>query len=186
MTPSMRSFRDLSIQTKLSLILLLAGGVAVFVACLAFVLNDVRMMRTSMIQHVAALTAVVGVESIPAIRFGEGKDGQEVLAGLQKEPLVECACIYLPNGKVFAAFESAIPGKPFPAEPGDEGHWLTPDGSLEVFQPIHHNNETVGTIFVRASMAELHAQLRKYALIVGVVLLVCLATAVLLAAGLQR
>src|SRR5262249_33230104 len=81
---------------------------------------------------------------------------------------------------------SATPGKPFPAEPGDEGHWLTPDGSLEVFQPIHHNNETVGTIFVRASMAELHAQLRKYALIVGVVLLVCLATAVLLAAGLQR
>ena len=43
----MRFFRDLSIQIKLILILMLTGGLAAASACTAFVVNDVSMIKSS-------------------------------------------------------------------------------------------------------------------------------------------
>jgi signal transduction histidine kinase/DNA-binding response OmpR family regulator/HPt (histidine-containing phosphotransfer) domain-containing protein len=182
----MQSFRDLSIRTKLSLILMLGGGAAVLVACGAFVLIDMRLLRNAMVKQVSTLATVLGEESTGALDFDTPKDGVDVLACLHKEPQVELACIYRADRTVFATFarDGAITGDLPP--PRDEGYSVTPDGRLEVFQPIHRQDQQLGTIYIRASMADLRVKERQYFLIVGLVLLASLITAILLAAGLQR
>jgi signal transduction histidine kinase/CheY-like chemotaxis protein len=186
----MRSFRDLSIRTKLCLLLMLSGGVAVLLACLAFVVIDVGMLRTAAVQQMTTLAAVLGAESTAALHFDDALVSetarQEILACLAKEPQVEFACIYRTNGRLFAKYAGAGLEDFSPPAARPEGYSFTPDGRLELFQPIHHQKEWLGTIYLRSNMADLHAKERQYVVIVGLVLLVCLVTAFLLAAGLQR
>jgi hypothetical protein len=62
----MKSYKDLAINTKLTLLVLLAGSVALLLSCIAFVTNDVRMIRSSMIQQMSTLAEVVGSNSTAA------------------------------------------------------------------------------------------------------------------------
>ncbi len=74
----MRHLRDLSIQTKLSLIGVLASGLAVGLACAGFVITDVRRIKSSTVEHLVALASLVGAESTAALRFDDAIRGQEV------------------------------------------------------------------------------------------------------------
>ena len=56
-----------------------------------------------------------------------------------------------------------------PAEPPPEGQRYQ-GNHLEVVQTITHDKTNVGTIFLRAGMDDLHAQLLRYVAIVAVVL----------------
>jgi signal transduction histidine kinase/CheY-like chemotaxis protein len=181
----MRALRDVSIQTKLILILMLTVGVAVFLASTAFVVNDVRMIKASMVQHVTALTAVLGAESAAALRFDDAPAGQEVLSCLDREPLIDYACIFKVAGESFASYQKKGTDLTPPAQPGEERVSFA-DGHLEVAQRIVQNNETLGTMYIRVSLAELDNRIRQYAIIVGLVLIVSLSLSFLLASRLRR
>lgn len=56
----MRSYKDFSINTKLTLLVLLAGGVALLLATICFVLNDISLIRSSMVKQMSALADVLG------------------------------------------------------------------------------------------------------------------------------
>jgi len=55
----MRSFKDLSINKKLSLLVLVAAGVATLLCCAAFVFNDTRRIRQSKVRQLSGLRRVV-------------------------------------------------------------------------------------------------------------------------------
>jgi hypothetical protein len=56
----MRSFKDLSINTKLSLLVLVAGGIALLLACGALALNDYLVFRSSKVRQLSSLADVLG------------------------------------------------------------------------------------------------------------------------------
>jgi signal transduction histidine kinase/CheY-like chemotaxis protein len=182
----MRSFRDLSIRTKLSLLSMATVGVAVVLASTALVVNDVRMIKESMVQQVVALASVLGAESTAALRFNDARVGHEVLSCVREEPLVELACIYDRSGSVLATYPSDQSVPQTPPELTDPHHHFHPDGYLEVGQAIVENDENLGTIYLRAGMAKLHEQYRRYAVIVGLVLTAALLASFLLASFLQH
>ena len=59
---SMKSFKDFAINTKLTLLVLFAGGVALLMSCIAFVTNDVRMIRSSMVKQMSAADRSSGLQ----------------------------------------------------------------------------------------------------------------------------
>ena len=54
----MRLLGDLSINARLNLLVLIAGGVALLLACGALALNDYLVFRASKVQQLSSLAAV--------------------------------------------------------------------------------------------------------------------------------
>jgi C4-dicarboxylate-specific signal transduction histidine kinase len=86
---------------------------------------------------------------------------------------------------VFAAYYRGEqpPKLPPVPKPGVE---FTSDGHLDVSQSIDFNGQSIGTIYVHASMRELHDQMWRYVNIVAVVMAVSLAASILLSSRLQH
>ncbi len=199
----MRFPQTLSIKTKLNLLTFVVGGVALLLSAAAFVVNDVQMIRTSKEQQLSALAKVLGSNSTAALTFDDAAAAREILASLALQPAVKSACLFDAKGRVFATYAAAdhdhdhgymvpdmvpdmLPAAgDLPAEPPAEGHCYQ-GNHLDVVQAIAHDKTRVGTIFLRAGMDDLNAQLLRYVAIVAVVLPLSLAAAMGFSMRLQR
>ena len=181
----MRSFRDFSINTKLNLLVTVAGGVALLLSCAAFVVNDYRTLRASKVRQLTALATVLGSNSTAALTFDDPSTGKEILASLREQPTIMFACLYDAEGDIFAVY-GAPPENHHSLPPGTDGHRFTEQGYLDVTRHIVEDGQPIGTMHIRATMADLHAQLRQYAAIVAVVMVVSLGGSILLSSRLQR
>ncbi len=66
-----RRFKDLSINTKLNLLVTVAAGVAVLLACGAFAVNGYWMMRNSKVRQLDALAKVIGANGTAALTYDD-------------------------------------------------------------------------------------------------------------------
>ena len=75
----MRSYKDLAINSKLTLLVVLSGSVALLLSCIAFVTNDVRMIRSSMIDADVDPGRGARVEQHGGPQFRRRQDGQRTV-----------------------------------------------------------------------------------------------------------
>jgi two-component system NtrC family sensor kinase len=181
----MHRIADLSINAKLKLLVLLASGSALVMSCLAFVINDVRMIRSSTIAQLSALATVLGSNSTAALTFDDPATASELLKALSLQPSIESACIYNEAGRPFAQYEKQAGAVFPPRRRSESGSEFTAGGFLDLWEPIIHQGEQVGTICLRATMDELHVQLLRYAQITILVLFASLLAAFLLSSRWQ-
>jgi signal transduction histidine kinase len=181
----MKFFRDLSITTKLTLLVAQAGAIALVLSSIAFVANDAYLIRSSKVQQLSALAEVLGSNSTAALEFDDPATAKEILASLANQPSVEFAGLYDPSGRAFATY-SREQGTPAPAAPKHFGHQFSKAGYLEVTDRIEHEGQVVGTILVRSSMSEIQDQVFRYVNIAAVVMIVSLGASILLSKRLQR
>lgn len=181
----MAIFRDRSLKTKLTYLLLLAAVLPVFVATAAFVATDVCMLRASMVERVRVQTAIFAAESSAVLQFEEVDAARDLLASLREESTIVAAAIYDAKGRLFADY-TALGAAELAGDAPPSGVAFTPDGYLEVVKPIVHKGEVLGSIRLRASMAKLNQQLTTYGLIAAAVLTSTLITALFLSGMLQR
>jgi len=181
----MRSFKDFSINTKLNLLVLLSSGVALLLSCGALAVNDYGTIRDSKVRQLSALAEVLGFNSTAALTFDDPSTAAEILASLWMQPTVEFACLYDPQGKVFATY-GREPVADFTPPPNTDGYRFTERGYLDVTRRIVQDQELIGVIYLHATMRDLRKQLLQYATIVAIVLGVSLSGAILLSARLQR
>jgi two-component system sensor histidine kinase/response regulator len=100
-------FLHLSIRSKLTLMQLVASGVAVLLL-LALVLGyQVFQLRYEIVRKVALLSEVVGKNSAAALTFGDQKSARETLSALGVDPNVRAARIIDHDGQTFAQFSRA-------------------------------------------------------------------------------
>jgi signal transduction histidine kinase len=182
----MKAYKDLAINTKLTLLVVLAGGVALLLSCIAFVTNDVRMIRSSTIQQISTLALVLGSNSTAALNFDDAKTAAELLTSLRKQPNVELACIYDASGRVFATYHRGDQMAKIPTAPAQIGFAFTRDGYLDVSREIRHDGRLLGTIYLHTSMHDLYDQIFWYVNIVAAVMIVSLAASILLSSRVQR
>ena len=104
---SMRFHR--TINAKLSLLTTVAAGVALSLSCIAFFINDVRMIRASKVRELSALATILGANTTAAVEFNDAKTATELLASLRQQPAVEFACLYDAHGKLFATYPAELP-----------------------------------------------------------------------------
>jgi signal transduction histidine kinase len=181
----MRSFKDFAINTKLSLLVLLSSGVALICASLCFVINDVVMIRLSLVRQTSALAEVLAENSTAALTFQDQDSAQELLRSLQQQPDIVWARIYTADGKPFATYhQKNVAYEPLP-EALVSGHVFRPR-YLNVVRDIGHKGEPIGTIFLRTSLDELYGQLIRYVAIVAVMIAVSMAVSIALSSRFQR
>jgi signal transduction histidine kinase len=182
----MKPYRELSINTKLTLLVVLAGGVALLLSCVAFVTNDVRMIRASMITQMSTLAQVLGSNSSAALSFDDPKTASELLHSLEEQPAVEFACLYDSTGRLFATYQRGGTQFTPPTAPSPAGFSFTRGGYLDVTRSIANNGQLVGTIYLHASMDDLYDQIFWYINIVAAVMIFSLAASILLSSRVRR
>ena len=90
----MRSFRNASISTKLSLLSSLAVSVALTLGFAAFLFSDVKTFGKAKRQNLHSMAMLLGANSISAIEFNDPVSAGETLLSLASQPSVELAAIY--------------------------------------------------------------------------------------------
>jgi signal transduction histidine kinase len=182
----MTPLRDTPIKGKLTAITMLTSGVALLLACVAFVTYELTAFRTNTVDELSTTAAIVGDNSGAALAFDDPDSARQTLRSLKVHPHIVGAALYDRNGKLFASYDRAGAGMPFqaPALEG-QGHRFEQE-RLKLFYGFDLAGEHAGTVYIESDLGELRALMIRYALIGGCVLLVSWAVAFLLAARLQR
>src|SRR5260221_7311827 len=156
----MRRLRDISIRTKLNLLVTLTAGIALALACAMFVTNDTRATKASLVQHLSTVADVVGGNCIAALTFDDPKAANDVLASLRFEPTIHFACVYDRRGQTFATYQTDGQFIPPPLEAvAAAGHLLESDGKLQIVAHVRYDDNEIGTGVVHSCIAQIGAHL---------------------------
>src|SRR3984893_8324716 len=98
----MRFLPALSIRTKLTLMFMAASGVALLLACSAFISYDAYTFRLSKVQDVATLAEIIGSNSTGALTYEDANSARDVLHALSSKKQISEGCIYDRPGQAFA------------------------------------------------------------------------------------
>jgi hypothetical protein len=90
----MQSLKDISIKKKLVLMIMQIVMSAMSVACTAFVVNDVLMIKKDMVEQMTALAEILGTTASPALRNGDNRQVQQLVESLDVYPAVRTAVVY--------------------------------------------------------------------------------------------
>ncbi|MDB6127899.1 MAG: sensor signal transduction histidine kinase [Verrucomicrobia bacterium] len=181
----MRRLRDLPISRKLTVIILLTSTLALLLACVSFVTYEQVNFRGDMVRDRAVTANLVGFNCVAALVFDDSASAAQTLLALGEDSHVVAACIYTPQGKVFASYRRpGMPAHPWPALQPDGDHFEP--NRLNQFRAINSGSDAVGTIYLQSDLDELSARLRRYAVISAAVMIVTVLLSWLLSSRLQR
>jgi signal transduction histidine kinase/CheY-like chemotaxis protein len=187
----MMTRRD-SIRWKLTEATVAASGIALALVSLAFMAYETRSLEQALVRRLSAEADIVALNVASALLFRDPDSAASTLAGLSAEPSVRWAAIYTADGARFAEFNRLGSGagadandRALPAELVEAGHRLTAD-ALVLSRPIVFQGTRLGTLLIRAGLAERTERLRSYVALAAAVSLGAFAVAVLLAARMHR
>lgn len=175
-------FKGNTISAKLTRLNLLVTGIALLLACLAFLAYDFYSYRANLIQNLFAAAQIAGTNSVTALMFNDQQAAGTTLSGLKSSPDVLSAAIVDPNGNVFAQYQrddvkqglATVPMSPH----ATQEQWTRGSKVLVAYR-IEFSGNTEGTVYILAHFNELGRRLRQYGLIVLVIFLLSAGAAVL-------
>ncbi len=194
-----RRFEDRPITQKLIVFTLLTAVSAVLFASLLFGISEAYNYRNNTAGHVGTLTDVIGTNSTAALTFEDELLAAQVLSSLSADRSIIGANLFTADGEYFADYANPV----FPRLNGAESRELAsrltamaqqtgaPVQSfeglnyLDSVRPVYFDNEIVGYLHVRASLAELVTSLQRIAYVAVAALLLAILIAVTLSSRLQ-
>jgi uncharacterized membrane protein affecting hemolysin expression len=157
----MAVYRDMSIQRKLTMVILSTTLLALSLACLGFELYERASYRKAMTNELSALADTVGANTAAALAFNDRKSAADMLAALRAERNIVAACLYDNHGKVFADYRRAgSEAFKMPAVEVD-GARFEPE-SVTLFRTVSLDSGKAGSIAIISDLSALHAKIRQY------------------------
>ena len=182
----MRAFRDLSIKSKLTTIMMIISVTALLLSCASFIVYDQIFSRRAMVQELHSVAQIIGSNSTAALTFNDQPSATEILSALRARPNISSACLYSREGQPFAFYvRSEGSGVFWPSGPRPDGSSFGED-RLEMFHGVSLDGDTVGTLYLQSDLQQLQTRLVRYSGIVGLILLASSLVTFLLSTRLQR
>ena len=185
----MLRLKDSPISRKLTLMNMLVSGVALLLACAAFFTYDLLTFRAARVRGLNIQAEIIGSNSVAAIEFNDPHSAESTLSALHAAPNITFAGIYTVRGEPFAAYWRDQPGA-MPALPS------IPPGRLDASQfanrqvtlvrVIMFQGKPIGTVYLLSDLKAIDDRLKRYAIIVIIVLLTSLLAALLISRMTQR
>jgi PAS domain S-box-containing protein len=180
----MRPLRDLRIRQKLLAITLVTTAVSLLVAGAGIVIADSLLFRSTMQRDLAALAKIIGDNSTAALAFDDPRTATQMLAALQARPHMVSACIYRPDGTLFARYSQSGSAAECRAPAAGEAIRFTTQG-LTDSHPILLDNRQIGTLVLFLDSGAAVERVRVYVAIVVIILLGSSVVAFLLSSKLR-
>jgi signal transduction histidine kinase len=178
-----------SLSFRLTLVTMLVSGVALVLACAAFIAYDQISMRDSITEELSAQAQIVGANSASALTFNDPQSAAKTLAALSGFSGIISAGILTPAGQVFAQYrrDSGPEAANIPRLSADQLEMRSfRQGEVLLVRRIELEGKPIGSVYIRSDLEVLHSRLKHYGLIALLVLLVSLIAALLFSAALRR
>src|ERR1043166_7350482 len=171
----MRSFRDIPIRRKLTVLMMLISGVVLLLVGAAVVSYELITSKQAETEDLATKAAIIGADSRSALISNNAKEAEESLAALRADPDVAVAALYNGEGKLLAHYirprddvellprrirfvdKTLLP--PAPLADGETFH----RGRLEMFRRVVTRGEVIGTVYLTSTLQGYRARLKSYA-----------------------
>jgi PAS domain S-box-containing protein len=177
----MKALERLSFGRQLAAATLLTSTLALLLAAVILLWQQVRTARQEMEADLRSLAAVVGANSTGALAFGDARAARENLAALRGKPSIVAARLFVANGRPLADYVRSDSVQGLPERPL-AGQSRTEGTDSVLLQDIFMDDVRVGTLYLRSSGEPLRARTRAYVLTVAVALLAATLLAGFLAA----
>ena len=165
----MKPLRDISIRHKLTLALLATSVVPLVIASGLLIAFEFRSIHARVMRDLAAQAEMIAVSAGATLQFDDPRAAGETLAALRARPEIAAACLYKPDGRVFASYVRVPGGKIEFPKPRAQGQRREGDYA-ESFHRIGPEGEPDGHLFLRWDMRVSNARLPQYVGLVAVVL----------------
>lgn len=176
--------RDVPLKRKLTIISLLSSGMALLLACGAFVTHELMTARDALVDDLTSAAAIIAHNSAAALTFDDPDSAAETMQSLSTQPGVIGAALYDRDGALFAQYVSGRDSfSPPAAEPA--GHRFDGD-RLKLYHEFSLAGEPAGIVYIESHDEGLIERFGRYALIALVVMLLSSGVGLLLSAKLQR
>jgi len=164
-------FRDLSINRKLHLIMMVIATLIMTVTCAAFVLIETQSFKQSMVRDLGTLAHVIGHNASAALTFSDRADAGETLRTLKDKKSVTAAWLYTRGGVLLATYSrDGAPSLSTPPSLEGSSHRFE-SGRLVLCRRILLNEEDIGKICLVSRLTDMHAILKRNIWLVAAVLL---------------
>jgi signal transduction histidine kinase/ActR/RegA family two-component response regulator len=181
----LKGFSGLSIQRKLTTILMATAGVMVLLASAGFVAYDFLNFRTNMVADITVLAEMLEVNASTALVFHDRDTADKVLGALKARPHIVSGVIYGADGSIFSKYVRDGAPDETATRPSGTAHRFEA-GHLILHRQMLFNGRDVGTLYLKSDTKEMDARIRSYATILGIVLPVLFLVGLLIASRLQR
>jgi len=181
----MRVFEGLTVRRKLTSISVLSSMTALISASIVFLVYDATTFRERMAARLGTEAQIISFNAVTPLLFDDSEAAATTLGGLQAERAVQAAGIFRAGeADPFAVYarDTTSPASLRAPLDGSASAALFESEHLTLQRAVQFEGKAIGHIVVRASLGELRARQRRYALIVVAVL----AASFLLAMGLSR
>lgn len=180
----MKKLQDIPIKKKLLVVMLSTTGLALGLACFAFILHEFITARRTVVENAVTLARVLASNSTAALAFENQEDALEVLSGAGADPNVIAAALYDEDGQLFAMFSRREPMPKMPTSPAPPGY-LFENAELAVYEPVRAASP-LGTLYLSYDLMPLYERLGSYVLIAIVILAGSIVLAFIVSARLQK
>ncbi len=180
------TFKDISIQTKLALLVFSASFFALVFACAGFGIYERANFRADMARELSTLADTLGSNSAASLAFDDQKTAREMLGALRAERSILAACLYDNYGNVFAEYRRSNLRRDYQTPPlRSDGPYFAPQ-SLTLFRAVAVNGEKTGTIAIVSDLSGFRAKMWQYLKISSLVLLLAIFATYLISMQLLR
>src|SRR5512134_1809930 len=171
----MRPFRDRPIRQKVALLIGAASAMGLLFAGVAVLVYELTTFRPRVLQDARTQAEIIRVNSIAPLQFNDATAARENLATLENRSEIRSARIWLPDGRLFAAYvrPGATPITPMPALVA--GARFLGD-RLVLVEPMEADGQIIGWLTLQYTTPPLWRRLPQYGIMV-IVVIVALATA---------
>jgi uncharacterized membrane protein affecting hemolysin expression len=182
----MRSLRDIPIKRKLTIITMLTSGVALLLACIAFVTYEQVSYRRTMATELSVLTDMFDDNVTAGLTFNDPKSIETALNSLKAHPRIVAAAVYDKSGQQVAKYQRDNVNAVLPAPGAGATRTEFKENRLDSFRRIILTGENIGTIYMASDLREITARFWRYGIIVSIVLVLSSLVALVLSAKLQH
>ena len=173
--------RPRSIAARLSWMNALVSGIALMLAYVSFLAYNLVASRQAAVDNLTSEAQIVGANSESAIDFNDPYAAQATLSALSNSSDIVSAAIYMQSGQLFAQYapngNPPVPPRTL-AEGAARSSWKSGIDVLAASR-IVQQGKPLGVVYIQAHLTGVRQQAVRFAAITGVILVICLAVALL-------
>jgi signal transduction histidine kinase/CheY-like chemotaxis protein len=179
-----RGLQALSIRGKLMLMTMATSIAAVLVACILFIVWDLRAFKKQLAEDMRVVAEGIAINSTPALEFESLDSAKEILEALRAYAHIESATIFDRHGQGVTYKRAGYPDEAAVPTLRADGAYFEND-KLLLFRRVLKDDQVLGTVYIQSDLEEVNTRLRAYAGAVALMVLGSSLVALLLSSRLQ-
>jgi len=182
----MLNYKKMRIKFKLQVIIMAVVAPALLLFSVAIVSYDLVRLRDSTQKDLKTQAEIIGPDISAALGFGDQEAAEQNLEGLRAKPDIVAAYVYSSNGALFASYRREG-GRTRPPAPSLRANEIRMEsGRMSILQPIRARGGATGSLYLESDLGEMHVRIKRFSVIIALVLSLALAASLGLSLRLQR